>query len=116
MLMCSTIGNEALKFYELLDSGRLTSEEKELFRQMIKVDATGQGVYAMSDAVLMGSLKMLSMLLEKHYGKKVIILIDEYDVPLAKANEQGYYNRMIVLSAVCLNRRLKQMTACILQF
>ena len=46
----------------------------------------------MSEAVLYGSLKVLSELLEKHYGRKVILLIDEYDVPLSKAFEQGYYD------------------------
>ena len=51
----------------------------------------------MPDSVLMGSLKTLSVLLEKYYGKKVIVLIDEYDVPLAKANEQKYYDKMILL-------------------
>ena len=51
----------------------------------------------MSDTLLMGSLKTLSMLLQKHYGKKVIILIDEYDVPLAKAFDNGYYEEMIML-------------------
>lgn len=106
-LMCSTIGNEALKFYDLLESGRLGSEEKELYRQMIRVDAAGQGVFTMSDAVLMGSLKMLSMLLERHYGKKAVILIDEYDVPLAKANEQGYYDPMITLLRNVLEQALK---------
>lgn len=106
-LMCSTIGNEALKFYDLLESGRLGSEEKELYRQMIRVDAAGQGVFTMSDAVLMGSLKMLSMLLERHYGKKAVILIDEYDVPLAKANEQGYYDPMITLLRNVLVQALK---------
>ena len=51
----------------------------------------------MSEAVLTASLKTLSMLLHKHYGSRVIILIDEYDVPLAKANEKGYYEQMVTL-------------------
>ena len=96
-LMCSTVGNEALRFYDILTSDKLTDREKEIYEQLITVDKTGQGIYAMSDAVLMGSLKTLSMLLEKYYGTKVIILIDEYDVPLAKANDHGYYEQMIVL-------------------
>ena len=91
-LMCATVGNEAMRFYGLLDSGRLTDEEKDVYRQLITVDRTGQGIYAMSDAALMGSLKTLSMLLAKHYGERTVILIDEYDVPLAKASEQGYYD------------------------
>ena len=96
-LMGAVIGNEAMRFYELLSSDKLTSEEKEMYRQLITVDKTGQGVFSMSETVLMGSLKTLSVLLEKHYGKKVIILIDEYDVPLAKADEQGYYDLMVLL-------------------
>lgn len=96
-LMCLTIGKAAMKFYDLLDSDKLTDEEKRVYRQLITVDPTGQGVYVMSDTILMGSLNILSVLLEKHYGSKVVILIDEYDVPLAKANEQGYYDQMIVL-------------------
>lgn len=106
-LMCATIGNEALRFYQLLDSDRLTKEEKEMYRQLIKVDTTGQGMYAMSDAALMGSLKTLSMLLAKHYGTRTVILIDEYDVPLAKASEQGYYNEMILLIRNMFEQALK---------
>lgn len=106
-LMCLTIGKEAMKFYDLLDSDRLTDEDKEVYRQLINVDSTGQGVYAMSDTTLMGSLNTLSALLEKHYGSKVVILIDEYDVPLAKANEQGYYDQMIMLIRNMFEQALK---------
>ncbi len=106
-LMRDVIGNEALRFYDLLDSDQLTSTEKELYRQLITVDQTGQSIYAMSEAVLMGSLKTLSMLLEKHYGRKTIILIDEYDVPLAKANAQGYYDQMVLLIRNMLENGLK---------
>lgn len=106
-LMCLTIGKEAMKFYDLLASDRLTDEDKEVYRQLINVDFTGQGVYAMSDTTLMGSLNTLSALLEKHYGSKVVILIDEYDVPLAKANEQGYYDQMIVLIRNMFEQALK---------
>ena len=61
----------------------------------------------MPDAVLMGGLKTLSVLLEKHYGEKVIVLIDEYDVPLAKSNEQGYYDEMVLLLRNMLEQVLK---------
>lgn len=106
--LCATIGNEAMRFYDLLsDSGKLSDREKETYRQLTTIDATGQSIYAMSDGVLMGGLKTLSMLLEKHYGKKAIILIDEYDVPLAKANEQGYYDQMIVLIRSMFEQALK---------
>lgn len=106
-LMCSAIGNEAMRFYELLSGSRITEEEKEIYRQLITVDRTGQGIYAMSDAVLMGSLRTLSVLLEKHYGRKTIILIDEYDVPLAKAKEQGYYEQMLLLLRNLFEQALK---------
>lgn len=106
-LMCLTIGKEAMKFYDLLASDQLTDEDKKVYRQLINVDSTGQSVYAMSDTTLMGSLNTLSVLLEKHYGEKVIILIDEYDVPLAKANEQGYYEQMIILIRNMFEQALK---------
>lgn len=106
--LCATIGNEAMRFYDLLsDSGKLSDREKEAYRQLTTIDATGQSIYAMSDGVLMGGLKTLSMLLEKHYGKKAVILIDEYDVPLAKANEQGYYDQMIILIRSMFEQALK---------
>lgn len=106
-ILCATIGEEAMKYYDLLDSDRLSSSEKELYKQLIKVDTTGQGMYDMPDAVLMRSLRTLSRLLEKHYGKKAVILIDEYDVPLAKANEQGYYDQMITLIRNMFEQSLK---------
>lgn len=106
-LMCAEIGDEAMRFYELSDSDRLSEEEKCSYKQLIHVDTTGQDAYAMSDATLIGSLRKLSALLEKHYGSKVIILIDEYDVPLAKANEQGYYDQMILLIRNMFERALK---------
>lgn len=106
-LICTEIGDAAMRFYDLLESERLGDEEKNAYRQLINVDITGQSVYAMADATLMGSLKKLSGLLEKHYGSRVIILIDEYDVPLAKANEQGYYDQMIVLIRNMFEQALK---------
>ncbi len=96
-MICSVIGNEAMRFQFLLDSARLTDKEKKLYDQLTAVDETNQEVFSMPDAVLTGSLKMLAGLLEKHYGQKVILLIDEYDVPLAKASENGYYGQMATL-------------------
>lgn len=61
----------------------------------------------MSDSVLMSSLRILSDLLNKHYQRKVIILIDEYDVPLAKANDQGYYDQMVTLIRNMFEQALK---------
>lgn len=106
-LLCSIVGEEALRFHDILESDKITDEEKKIYKQLIKVDETGENVFAMSDAVLMGGLKTLSGLLEKHYGSKVIILIDEYDVPLAKANERGYYDEMISMVRNMFERALK---------
>ena len=106
-LLCSEIGNEALRFQFLLDDQNLTDTEKLQYRQLIQIDMTGEERFAMSDPVLVESLKTLSALLEKHYGKKTIILIDEYDVPLAKASEQGYYDEMVMLLRNMFHQALK---------
>lgn len=107
-LLCSVIGNEALRFYELLKSSpKLNEVEHRQYEQLVCTDHEQRGSFAMSDSVLMGSLKTLSSLLEKHYEKKVILLIDEYDVPLSKANEQGYYNEMVFLMRNLLQQVLK---------
>lgn len=107
-LMCSVIGEEALRFETLLmDSDKLTNTEKERYKQLITVDTGSTESFIMPDSVLIGSLKTLSMLLHKHYGKKVVILIDEYDVPLAKANEQDYYDEMILLIRNMFEQTLK---------
>ena len=97
-LMCATIREEALRLYDVLsNSEKLNAIEKKQYEQLMEVDTSGRESFVMSDAVLMGSLKTLCTLLYKHYGKKAIVLIDEYDVPLAKANERGYYDQMILL-------------------
>lgn len=107
-LLCSVIGNEALRFYELLKSSpKLNEVERRQYEQLVCTDHEQRGSFAMSDSVLMGSLKTLSSLLEKHYEKKVILLIDEYNVPLSKANEQGYYNEMVFLMRNLLQQVLK---------
>ncbi|MCD7764872.1 MAG: ATP-binding protein [Lachnospiraceae bacterium] len=105
--LSTLIGDEAMRFRFLLDSDVLSEEEKEIYKQLITIDTTGKNVYAMSDPALVGSLKTLSSLLCRHYGKKVIILIDEYDVPLAKAHEKNYYEQMITLIRNMFNQALK---------
>lgn len=95
--MCSIIGAEAARFQFLLESDRLSEDDRQRYKKLIQVDDTGRGEFALSDATLTRSLNTLSVLLHKHYGRKVIILIDEYDVPLAKADTQGYYGEMIGL-------------------
>ena len=83
----------------LLESENLSREDKEYYRKLRQSDMT-PGVFA-------GSLKGLSRLLEKHYGKKTIILIDEYDVPLSRAFENGYYDEMVSLLRSLLGNALK---------
>lgn len=106
-LMCSVIGNEALRFLFLLDSDRLSEQEKEMYRKLVNVEPDSPDNFEMSDDVLMRSLRTLSELLQRHFEKKTIILIDEYDVPLAKANEEGYYERMTMLIRNLFEQALK---------
>ena len=96
----------------LLESEQLSEYDKAEYQKLLDD--------SMSEAVFCSSLKKLSILLEKHYKTKVILLIDEYDVPLAKAFENGYYNQMIFLirkspeQALKTNNSLKfaVMTGC----
>ena len=88
-MIAEVIREEARRFQFLFDSDRLTEIDKEFFSLLLKA--------RMSDQSLKSSLRELSLLLCRHYGQQVIILIDEYDVPLAKANERGYYDRMALL-------------------
>lgn len=90
----NVLGMEAMRFSFLLDSESLTEEEKELYRGFTVVK---NGCFTMADEMIPVSLKNLSMLLHKHYGKQVILLIDEYDVPLDKAFQYGYYDEMVSL-------------------
>lgn len=106
-LLRSVIGKEAMRFRFLLKSDALSPEDKELYRQLINVDTSYQEQFMISDTTLIGSLKTLSELLKMHYGERVIILIDEYDVPLAKASEKGYYEEMLFLIRGILDQALK---------
>ena len=109
--VCAIIGNEALRFQFLLQSSRLTECEKALYRQLITVDRENKEMFSIADAVLNASLQTLSSLLHKHYGQKPIILIDEYDVPLAKASEHGYYDQMVFLIRNLFGQALKSNTS-----
>ncbi len=106
-LLCSVIGNEALRFGFLLESRVLSEKEKELYSQLIRIDASNRKGFIMPDAVLANSLLTLSGLLKKHYGKEAIVLIDEYDVPLDKAQQAGYYDEMVTLLRNLFSRVLK---------
>ncbi|MFR3139684.1 MAG: AAA family ATPase [Lacrimispora saccharolytica] len=93
----TVIGDEAGRFRFLRESAKLDADDKNSYNQLINVETKGNEKYAMSDAALIDSLKTLSHLLSKHYGQKVILLIDEYDVPLDKAFQGGYYDEMVSL-------------------
>lgn len=88
------IGREADKFRFLLSSEKLTKSEKERYQALISMN---NGQYIMDEKNLSSSLRVLSELLCKHYDQKTIILIDEYDVPLDKAFQHGYYREMVAL-------------------
>ena len=93
-MLCSVIGSEAMDFLFLKESSKLSDEEKDWYKQLVHLDQTGQTEFIMSDEVLANSLRNLMKLLQKHYDQQVILLIDEYDVPLDKAQQYGYYDEM----------------------
>ena len=103
----TVIGNEAGRFRFLRDSAKLDEDDKNSYNQLINVEVKGSSKYAMPDDVLIDSLKTLSLLLEKHYGQKTILLIDEYDVPLDKAFQRGYYDEMVSLIRSLFDNVLK---------
>ena len=78
-----------------MQSDRLTQIERGQYEALVNIDKTG--AFTMSDDLLEDSLLVLSKLLQKHYGKGVVMLIDEYDVPLEKAYQSGYYGSMMEL-------------------
>lgn len=106
-MLCSVIGAEAMRFQFRSESERLTDKEKKQYNQLMMIDESNQESFLMPDAVLKDSLKTLSNLLHRHYGKKVILLIDEYDVPLSKANGKGYYDQMVLLIRGLFEQALK---------
>ena len=103
----TVIGREASRLQFLRDSDKLSDEEKALYRQLVQTGTAQGGIYAMTDEALSASLNTLSQLLAKHYGRKVVILIDEYDVPLDKAFQGGYYDEMVSLIRNLFGNALK---------
>lgn len=96
-MLCSEIGFAAMQFSFLESSERLTIQERDSYRQLVCLGKPGEPQFIMSDEVLINGIRILSSLLEKHYGQKAILLIDEYDVPLQKAFYGGYYDKMVQL-------------------
>ncbi len=104
-MLCSIIGNEAKRFGFLQSSDRLQDIDKKQYCALINIDTNGR--FFMSDEVLTDSLRSLCELLHKHYGQKPILLIDEYDVPLDKAQQSGYYDEMVTLIRNLFGQALK---------
>ena len=99
------LGEEAGRFYFLTQSSKLTNEEIESYKALLRVGETGD--FLMSDTAMEKALLRLSLLLHKHYDKQVILLIDEYDVPLDKAFQYGYYDEMVSLIRNMFGNALK---------
>ncbi len=99
------IGKEALRFPFLTQSPNLTETERKQYKALIHVD--DKGIFTIDDILLKNSLLLLSSFLHKHYGQKTIILIDEYDVPLDKAYQAGYYDAMVDFIRTLFGQALK---------
>lgn len=97
--LIKTINEEVRRLSVLSDSAELDETDHELLTQLKKKEMTNDS--------LVYSIRELTELLEKHCGRKVIVLIDEYDVPLAKANENGYYDEMVLLIRNLFENALK---------
>lgn len=98
------MGKEVNRVSFLADSDKLTQIEREQYKGLTIMK---NGRLAFDKEKLVSSLQLLSQLLYKHYGKKAVILIDEYDVPLDKAFQNGYYNEMILLIRGLFRQALK---------
>ena len=96
-MLCAVLKNELDRHYYLKTSDALTDEDRTQFGKML------QG----TDENIEDSIRMLSKLLFKHFGQKAVILIDEYDVPLDKAFQNGYYKEMVSLIRGLFGQALK---------
>ena len=110
-MLVQLIGREAKRFSFLQNSPQLSVDEQEQYKSLIAIK---NGKHWMDKGLLVSSLIVLSQLLCQHYGQKVIILIDEYDVPLDKAFQSGYYREMVSLIRSLFGQALK--TNSFLQF
>ena len=104
-ILRSVLGDEAIRFPFLSESEKLTAIERQQYTKLVELDDKGE--YAMSDELLSKSLLTLSRFLQKHYEQSTVILIDEYDVPLDKAYQSGYYDAMVNLVRNLFGRALK---------
>ena len=110
-MLVQLIGREAKRFSFLQNSPQLSVDEQEQYKSLIAIK---NGKHWMDKGLLASSLIVLSQLLCQHYGQKVIVLIDEYDVPLDKAFQSGYYREMVSLIRSLFGQALK--TNSFLQF
>ena len=99
------IGKEAMRFRFLLESDKIDDIERRQYEALISTDKTG--TFTMSDDLLKDSLLMLSQFLKKHYGNGTVMLIDEYDVPLDKAYQAGYYDSMVEFIRILFGNAFK---------
>ena len=102
--MIEKIGKEAKRLSFLKDSLNLDQDDKSIYESLTTLV---KGKFVMDDDILVVSLLNLSYLLNKHYGRKTVILIDEYDVPLDKAFSNGYYKEMVSLMRGIFGNALK---------
>ena len=102
--LCELIAGEVRRFKFLLNSSRLGNNEKNIYRDLISLQGEQETTLATK---LKFSLKKISELLYQHYGQKTIVLIDEYDVPLDKAFQHGYYREMVTLIRGLFGEALK---------
>ena len=98
------IGKEISRVSFLADSDKLTMLEREQYKGLTIIE---NGSFVFNKDKLISSLQLLSQLLYKHYGQKVVILIDEYDVPLDKAFQNGYYKEMVSIIRGLFGQALK---------
>ena len=106
-LLALAVQKEAARFSFLLSSDGLDEDDRKTYRTLKTLADNGTP----DDFTVMTSLGKLSVLLQKHYGREVIILIDEYDVPLDNAFEKGFYEGMVNLIRVFMSSALKTNTA-----
>ena len=99
------VGTEAERFSYLLHSDNLSENDKKRYQALINIES---GRYEIDSTILVSALQVLSKLLYKHHGQKTIILIDEYDVPLDKAFQHGYYKEMVALLRGIFGTALKK--------
>ena len=96
-MLGTIISNEADRHYYLKTSTHLTNEDKQQFDKILLA----------SDDTMVDSIRILSRLLYRHYGQKAVIIIDEYDVPMDKAFQNGYYREMVSLIRGIFGQALK---------